>query len=879
MANYKLRYLIDADNKDAKQKVRELDGMFTRMGVDAGSSLRKLAGPAVIASGAIAAIGAAAVAATKGLFDLTREAAAYGSEISDITDKTGLGAKTITTLKLAADLGGSSIEAMTSGLSRFAKKVGDAADGSKEAAADIAALGISPKEALEDLDGALDKVFTRILEIPPGAGRSAMAMKAFGKSGADLIPVIKTFNGDLEAFKKHAEELGVTLTDDTARAMDKFDDTMKQVGLQMKGVKSTIAESFLPVFQDMATATSDWLKTNKDEIRVWGQASADVLTGLIEYWRDLKRAADDYHASEYFKQARDAFFGFGGFGVPLTMLAGRGRDARNRFPDPTAEQLALMPAGSGIAGRRFGDQEEAEAKAAAEKLRKEREAAAKRELSAQIALHANQIAAVERMYSDLFAGLTERFKQTGDPAEYEAEFQRLRAWYGGTIGELAGAWDALVQKQTLAEKEGAYERTVVWQQTQDRLQQLGQKTLEFEDAKNKAIAEMDKRAAEERLRAAQTVLQRQMSEFAAGQATIRARIGLDVARGALTEGEGIRGRQAADMRTLEFRKTVLTRELELVKGNADEEARIKHELGLLKQEIDRTAFEHQREGWEATLRVMKETEQENKKLAEEAAKAWEKALMAVQATAAGTLLGGISGGLGVNLVSIFDPDQVGVMRSQADRIKEIYADIATFAGNSIGSMVDGLWQMGAAWLATGQFSAQAALQMLSAAAMNIAGQSLFKAIFEYAEAAAAAARYDFYAAGMHTTAAKTYLKTAAIAGGFGVGFGVGARAAGGGGAGEGSASGTGFRGRDVPPDPLSRSSDDAFISGRRMDPATAALARAVEKLDQKISGMSAGDVLVAGSRQRRGFIAARVAADIKADATAGVRLGRSLQLR
>ena len=60
--------------------------------------------------------------------------------------------------------------------------------------------------AINDLDGSLEKVFTRIYEAKNPIVATKLATEAFGKSGADLIPVIKQMNGDFSAFKERGKE-------------------------------------------------------------------------------------------------------------------------------------------------------------------------------------------------------------------------------------------------------------------------------------------------------------------------------------------------------------------------------------------------------------------------------------------------------------------------------------------------------------------------------------------------------------------------------------------------------------------------------------------------------------------------------------------------
>jgi len=238
--------------------------------------------------------------------------------------------------------------------------------------------------------------------------------------------------------------------------------------------------------------------------------------------------------------------------------------------------------------------------------------------------------------------------------------------------------------------------------------------------------------------------------------------------------------------------------------------------------------------------------------------------------------GGIARGMGVNLVSIFgDQDQ---MLSDAEFMKNVYADVADFAGGAIGSMVDGLAQLGVQWLLTGDFSAAAALKMLASAAMSIAVQSGFKAIFEYAEASAAAARYDFYAAAMHTTAAKFYLKAALVAGAVGVGAALGARALGGGNgaSASGGSSSSSSAGRYDNQQPYTRQSDTAFYSGR--DSSNDRLATAIEDFNATVKAVPPGHVFVAGMKANRGAIGRQTLADIRSGAVRGKEFATSMGL-
>jgi hypothetical protein len=247
-----------------------LQGNFSALsgGISSVTGGLSMLGPkGMIAGAAISAVAGAATAATGALFALTKEAAAYGSQISDLTDKTGLGAEALTSLDYAAKISGSSIDDVGTAVTKFNKLVGEAAQGSDEAVKKLEQFGLTPREAMEDLQGSLGKVFKRIQALPTVQQRTTAAMDAFGKSGAKLLPVIATMNGDFDGLIAKAKELGVTFDDAAAQEMDKFDDMLVQVGTQFDGLKRTIGIEFLPMFMEMATEFSNFIKENKEDLK------------------------------------------------------------------------------------------------------------------------------------------------------------------------------------------------------------------------------------------------------------------------------------------------------------------------------------------------------------------------------------------------------------------------------------------------------------------------------------------------------------------------------------------------------------------------------------------------------------------------------------
>jgi hypothetical protein len=281
-----LLFRIKADSSQAKNEINDLQRLVGASSTGIGSSLSSIAGPATIAAGAVTAIASAAVGATLALFNLSKSTAEFGSEIFDASQKTGLGATTLSALKFAADQSGSSFEQLTKGITVFGTEIGKAADGNEKAQEKMKALGVTST----DLDTALKQVFKTIIEGKSDTERLALASEAFGKKiGPDLIPLIKDTNGNLDELVRRAKELGVTIDDEAAAAADEFGDSLDTLSAQLAGVGRTIGTDSLPAFTNFFRQVSTYLSQNKGEVAVWSQTIAQALAGMLELTVDAAR--------------------------------------------------------------------------------------------------------------------------------------------------------------------------------------------------------------------------------------------------------------------------------------------------------------------------------------------------------------------------------------------------------------------------------------------------------------------------------------------------------------------------------------------------------------------------------------------------------------
>ena len=128
-----------------------------------------------------------------------------GGRLVDMSDRTGISVEALAELDHAAQMGGTSLESLEGGLTKMGVKLADAAGGSETARSAFDAIGVSVSE-LSSLspDKQFEVIADKLAGISDPGARAAAAMDIFGKSGADLLPLMKDGAAGIQAFREEA---------------------------------------------------------------------------------------------------------------------------------------------------------------------------------------------------------------------------------------------------------------------------------------------------------------------------------------------------------------------------------------------------------------------------------------------------------------------------------------------------------------------------------------------------------------------------------------------------------------------------------------------------------------------------------------------------
>jgi len=199
-----------------------------------------------------------------------------GDEVQKMALKTGFSTESLSELRYAAELSGTSIEGIDKGVKRMASTLLDAEMGLSTSLDAMDALGLSVDE-FKGLspEEAFNKFMEAIAGIEDPLKRSAIAQDIFGKSGTDLLPMMADGAEGLATMKAEASELGLVFDQEAADKAAGFNDSLTELKGGLEGVKMMIAENVIPILMPLIERVKDiigrvkaWIDENPELFRV-----------------------------------------------------------------------------------------------------------------------------------------------------------------------------------------------------------------------------------------------------------------------------------------------------------------------------------------------------------------------------------------------------------------------------------------------------------------------------------------------------------------------------------------------------------------------------------------------------------------------------------
>jgi hypothetical protein len=230
---------LNSGLRDAGKSVSDFDAQATALG----DKLKGFLAPAAVAAG-MAFAG-----------KMLKNVADTADALAKLSQKTGVAVEDLSRLQYAAGMAGVSNDQLSAGITRLSRGMSEASQGTGEAAKAFDAMGLSVTNAdgtLKNQRQMLEEIADRFSKYEDGAQKSALAQQIFGRSGAELIPLLNSGAQGLRDMADESDALGNTMSTSAALAAEQFNDNLTRLQTQLGGVGVTIGSALMPTLMQMS---------------------------------------------------------------------------------------------------------------------------------------------------------------------------------------------------------------------------------------------------------------------------------------------------------------------------------------------------------------------------------------------------------------------------------------------------------------------------------------------------------------------------------------------------------------------------------------------------------------------------------------------------
>lgn len=258
-----LRFMAETSKfqADLRNTTRTVDQHLGLQEARANSFGKRFSSGVSIAKGAL--VGFVAAVGVDAITGAITRALDYASSLGEVAQQLGVTTDALQEYRFAATQAGLAQEEIDQALSQLTRRIGEAANGTKEQAQAFQTLGVS----VRDLEGnviqtgdAIPLIAEALQDVENPAQRAALLMDLFGRSGQKLEPLLAGGAKGVNNLRDAARELGIVLSSEQIQSADDAAD-------KLAAVKQVLEARLAGVVAD-----------NADEIT----ALADALANLAD---------------------------------------------------------------------------------------------------------------------------------------------------------------------------------------------------------------------------------------------------------------------------------------------------------------------------------------------------------------------------------------------------------------------------------------------------------------------------------------------------------------------------------------------------------------------------------------------------------------------
>lgn len=279
MELFKLFGSVLIDDKDAINSLNKVD----KKGKTTGQKFAAIAKKGAMIGAAVVGATAAAGGALLGMASKTAETT---DRIDKMSQKIGLSREGFQEWDFIMSQSGMSVDQLQMGFKTLVTQVDQAVQGTGKGAESFKKLGVSVKDAngnVKDQETIFNESVVALQGMKDGTEKAKLANDLFGRSGAEMMPLLNGAAGSVDEMKQKAHDLGLVLDDETIDAGVVFTDTMDQVKRSMGALVTNVGADVMPMFQTLL----EWFIANMPAMREIAAAVFGAISSVVSVLADI----------------------------------------------------------------------------------------------------------------------------------------------------------------------------------------------------------------------------------------------------------------------------------------------------------------------------------------------------------------------------------------------------------------------------------------------------------------------------------------------------------------------------------------------------------------------------------------------------------------
>jgi hypothetical protein len=218
-------------------------------------------------------------------------------EMYQLSQRVGVNIKVLSSLKLAAETSGTSLEEMAMGMGILARRMVEGNKIFKE-------MGLEVRKTngqFKTVDEMLFEVSDKFAKTSDETKKLSWSQELLGRSGKNTKEFLEMGSEALHNYMKEAERLGIVIDEKTGKAAKEFMDNLKELRAAITGITRVFANELIPIFSTVFKVAVDKLVEARDKMDLakWAKNTAlgvitafgaivDVVYGLAMAFQGLK---------------------------------------------------------------------------------------------------------------------------------------------------------------------------------------------------------------------------------------------------------------------------------------------------------------------------------------------------------------------------------------------------------------------------------------------------------------------------------------------------------------------------------------------------------------------------------------------------------------